>query len=95
MKEQPSLIQANLLSYVGLQVVFLGLMMFGIGVIFGTVWTGEAAWASIVASAPPGASIEPPAYLQMASAINLWAVALASVSLLALLGLDWVGQDEV
>jgi hypothetical protein len=93
MTEQPSLIRADLLSYVGLQVVLLGLMMFAIGVWFGVVWIGEAAWSSMLASSPVTAQPDPPAYLQTASAINLWAVAVAVVSLLGLLGLDWVGRD--
>lgn len=93
MTDQPSLIKADLRSYLGLQVVLLGLLMFAIGLWFGVVWIGEAAWASMLASSPAPAHVDPPAYLQTASAINLWAVAVAVASLVGLIGLDWVGKD--
>lgn len=93
MTDQPSLIKADLRSYLGLQVVLLGLLMFAIGLWFGVVWVGEAAWASMLTSSPPGVTPPVPEYLRVASAINLWAIVTAWGALLGLIGLDWVKKD--
>lgn len=92
-ENQPSLLRVTVFDYVGLQVVLLGFMMLSLGILIGTNLVGIPAYQSMQASLPVGVRADVPAYLKLASKINLLAAGSTVLSLAGLIYLDWVNED--
>lgn len=88
-EDPPRLLAVSALSFVGAQVVLLGLLMLSLGLVLGIEMVLQPAVATQAAATPLGAAPDLPGYVQDVTAIRNGAVATAAVALTGLLWLDW------